>query len=194
MSCGPIVARPVTRVESAFDQSPPRDVRYHVVSSPSRLVIRSDPAVPVACSDRAAPLIYEAHSSEIRDPQAHLCLPRLDVLAGSLTWNSYLGRFLLIGEKQTGTTGMFFYSLSNDLVHWTSPRLLMGVELSFTHGCGDPDPKAYASFIDPASPSRSFDVTGRRGWLYYTQFNYRNCQMTLDRDLVRVPVELTVEP
>jgi hypothetical protein len=64
----------------------------------------------------------------------------------------------------------------------------------FTHSCGDADPKAYASLLDPTSAERNFGVTGRTGWLYYTQLNYRDCRMTLDRDLVRIPVEITTTP
>lgn len=131
---------------------------------------------------------------DVLDPQPRLCPPRLDVLAGSVTWNTYLGKFLLIGEKAVGQTGMFFFSLSDDLVRWTPPQLIVGVELVFTYTCGDRDPKAYASLLDAESPARNFDVTGRRGWLYYTQLNYRNCQMTLDRDLVRIPIEISGRP
>jgi hypothetical protein len=89
---------------------------------------------------------------------------------------------------------MLRLSTSTDLVHWTAPRAFHPAEFVFTHSCGDPDPTAYASFLDPTSPERNFSVTGRTGWLYYTQLNYRGCQMTLDRDLVRIPVEIRMSP
>ena len=60
--------------------------------------------------------------------------------------------------------------------------------------CGEPDPKAYASLLDPASPERNFGVTGQTAWIYYTQLNYQDCHMTLDRDLMRIPVEITMTP
>ena len=122
---------------------------------------------------------------------SQVCSSVLDVLAESLSWNTQLGRWLLIGSKQfSPTDGAFFFSTSTDLAHWTAPRAFHPVEFVFTHTCGDPDPKAYASFLDPTSPDRNFGVTGRTGWLYYTQFNYQDCHMTLDRDLMRIPIEI----
>jgi hypothetical protein len=51
-----------------------------------------------------------------------------------------------------------------------------------------------ASLIDPASTTRSFETIGRNPYLYMTRFNYfydgsGNCSMTLDRDLIRIPIE-----
>ena len=45
------------------------------------------------------------------------------------------------------------------------------------------------------SPVRNFDVTGKSGWLYYTQFNPPDCNTlgTYDCDL-RIPIELAIEP
>jgi hypothetical protein len=43
--------------------------------------------------------------------------------------------------------------------------------------------------LDPQSKSRNFETTGRRPYLYFTRFHYSACQQTLDRDLVRVPIE-----
>ena len=43
-------------------------------------------------------------------------------------------------------------------------------------------------------PERNFGVTGRTAWIYYTQLNYQDCHMTLDRDLMRIPVEITMTP
>lgn len=124
-----------------------------------------------------------------------VCPRLLDVLAESLSWNTQLGRWLLIGSKAfSPTDSAFFFSTSTDLVNWTDPKPFHKVELVFTHVCGEEDPKAYASFIDPSSPARNFDITGKTGWLYYTQFHYRDCHMTLDRDLMRIPVEITLTP
>ncbi|HEU0303354.1 MAG TPA: hypothetical protein VFR32_02110 [Gaiellaceae bacterium] len=117
--------------------------------------------------------------------------------AWTLSWNTYLGRWLVIGDStRTGTEGAFFLSMSSDLVHWSAPQPFLKTEIGGTYECGDTGPTAYASFIDPSSPARNFDVTGKRGWLYYTQFNPPNCRDpgTYDRDLVRIPIELAIEP
>ncbi len=117
--------------------------------------------------------------------------------AWTLSWNTYLGRWLVIGTgNRSGTEGAFFLSMSSDLVHWSNPQPFLSTELGDTYECGDTGPTAYASFIDPSSPARSFDVTGKKGWLYYTQFNPPNCNDpgAYDRDLVRIPIKLAIEP
>jgi hypothetical protein len=115
----------------------------------------------------------------------------------SLSWNTYLGRWLVIGtSNRSGTEAAFFLSMSSDLVHWSPPQPFLRTELVDTYECGDAAPTAYASFIDPSSPARNFDVTGKSGWLYYTQFNPPDCNTpgTYDRDLVRIRIELAIEP
>jgi len=52
------------------------------------------------------------------------------------------------------------------------------------------------SLIDPTSTSRSFETIGRHPYLYFTRFNMEywdpnTCWTTLDRDLIRIPVEFT---
>jgi hypothetical protein len=86
--------------------------------------------------------------------------------------------------------GVLFMATSKDLIHWSPIKALAEVELVGTYQCGDPNPIAYPALLDPSSPSRTFQTIGHRAYLYYTQFNYVNCRMTLDRDLVRVPVEI----
>jgi hypothetical protein len=53
-----------------------------------------------------------------------------------------------------------------------------------------PAGSAFPSVIDPGSTSRNFETVGKTAYLYYTQFHYTNCQQTLDRDLVRVPIAI----
>ena len=136
--------------------------------------------------------LADPYRATAADPYGRLCAPLTPALVESVSWNSALGRFVAIGSEQlVGGGARIFYALSADLVHWGPLRTLLPVELTFTYRCGDADPVAYASLLDPTSPSRSFDVTGAHPYLYFTRFNYANCQMNFDRDLVRVPVELT---
>ena len=44
--------------------------------------------------------------------------------------------------------------------------------------------------IDPKSTDRNFQTVGGTAYLYFTQFHYSNCEQTLDRDLVRVPIQI----
>jgi len=63
--------------------------------------------------------------------------------------------------------------------------------LPWTYQCGGANPIEYPSLIDPTSASRTFSTTGRQPYLYYTRLHYRDCRATLDRDLVRVPLQLS---
>jgi hypothetical protein len=139
-------------------------------------------------------------------PEQHVCAPVSSAIVGplrgleiySLTYNTYFGKYLLLGaamKDPTGQIGGFYFTLSDDLVHWSEPRLLMDAEIpQVSHKCGDPNPVRDASLLDPDSPARNFETTGKRANLYYTRFNYfydtgGNCSMTLDRDLIKVPIE-----
>jgi hypothetical protein len=131
-------------------------------------------------------------------PQDHICQPvsynEIQLMVESLTFNTYLDRYLLVGttvirEPDGETVSGIYYSLSDDLIDWTPRELIVEVESTQTHRCGDPDPVAYPSVLDPDSTSRNFETTGRRAYLYFTRFNYEACKETSDRDLVRVPIE-----
>ena len=78
----------------------------------------------------------------------------------------------------------FYYSLSDDLVHWSAPIRIMD-----TRAWGDVgELRLYPSLLDPASSSRNFETTGRSPWLYFTRFH--GGFGSLDRDLVRVRIAL----
>jgi hypothetical protein len=129
------------------------------------------------------------------------CVPvgggRIAEMAESLTYNTVLGRFLLVGlappvEASVGPkVGGIYFSTSKDLVHWTPRRLVTRAVSTHDYRCGGPSPLAYPSLIDPESPSRSFAISGAHPYLYYTQFRYGDCHKTADRDLVRVAIEVT---
>jgi hypothetical protein len=115
----------------------------------------------------------------------------------SLTYNRALGRYLLVGLAPPGplsigpkVTGIY-YSTSRDLITWT-PRTLIAPAVSVSsYLCGGPAPIAYPSVVDPRSSSRTYATSGRRPYLYFTQFHYTNCHQTPDRDLMRVPLEIS---
>jgi hypothetical protein len=115
----------------------------------------------------------------------------------SLTYNSVLGRYLLVGLAPPGPLSVgpqvrgVYYSTSSDLIHWT-PRTLVAPTVTVQgYNCGGPSPIAYPSVVDPHSSSRTYATSGRRPYLYFTQFHYVGCHQTPDRDLVRVPLEVT---
>ncbi|MEO1056186.1 MAG: hypothetical protein AAFY28_04650 [Actinomycetota bacterium] len=105
-----------------------------------------------------------------------------------LTWNTHLERFVAVGGYgQFGANGQYL-TTSTDLIEWTSPVFIQPAEFVFTSDTPPFEP--YATLIDPASESMSFDTTGARPYLYFTRINDMS---TLDFDLVRVPLRLDVE-
>lgn len=130
-------------------------------------------------------------------PCVPVATPEIGTMNESLTYNTYLDRYLLVGlvASRPGPSGKpvpgVYFSLSSDLIHWSRRRLIMEATSVQTFRYGGPDPIAHPSLIDPRSDSRTFATTGRRPYLYYTRFNYEGCQRTMNRDLVRRPIELS---
>jgi len=132
---------------------------------------------------------------------SHLCQPvsrnQIQKMSESLTFNAYVNRFLLVGTAGTrdSTTGRvvwgIYYSLSDDLIHWTPRQLIMEAETPWSYQCGDPNPILYPAVLDPKSTSRNFETTGKQVYLYFTRFNYASCEESSDRDLVRIPIEFS---
>jgi hypothetical protein len=128
----------------------------------------------------------------------HTCAPvSFEEIVGmtqSLTYNTYLDKYVLVspaarpGPGRGGVVWGFYYSTSDDLIDWSPRKLIREAEMPFTFECGDANPVAYPSLLDPESPSRNFETTGQRPWLYFTRFHYKDCRNQLNRDLVRVRV------
>ncbi|HVD41651.1 MAG TPA: hypothetical protein VNC16_11710 [Solirubrobacterales bacterium] len=114
----------------------------------------------------------------------------------SLTYNTFLGEYLLVGLAPPGKLSLgpkkpgVYFSTSPDLVHWSMRKLVLGVPTKQSFRCGQRSPIAYPSLIDPDSGSRTFETSGRHVFLYYTQMRYRDCRITPERDLVRMPLEV----
>jgi uncharacterized protein (TIGR03437 family) len=111
-------------------------------------------------------------------------------LHGSLTYNEYLGRWLLAGTAaQTldrQTTCGFYFSTSTNLLEWTRPQLLLPGKLPHPPCAqpGDADGSLiYPSLIDHEDTSPNFENTGQTPHLYYVRWN-----QGLNRDLLRAPV------
>lgn len=115
----------------------------------------------------------------------------------SLTYNEALGRYLLVGLAPPSADSVgpkargIYFSTSADLVHWSERKLITRAVTTHNFDCGGPSPLAYPSVIDPSSSSRTFATSGARPFLYYTQFRYRDCERTADRDLMLVPLAVT---
>jgi hypothetical protein len=126
-------------------------------------------------------------------PEEHLCRSftfgiGVHIDPGTISYNSVARQWIFVGAK----VGGFYYALSPDLMTWTKERRFYELTTTWEYQCGDPDPVLYPSLIDPSSTSRNFETSDGRAYVYYTVLHYPDCQQTLDRDLVRVPV--TIRP
>lgn len=117
-----------------------------------------------------------------------ICTAVVDAPAWSLTWNSHLERFVLLSEIPRLSRPGIYLRTSADLVEWSAPTLVMESEIGFANGFQTPF-EAYPSLIDHESPSRSFDVTGQEGYVYFTRINGYD---PLDFDLFRIPIRLEI--
>jgi hypothetical protein len=142
--------------------------------------------------------------TDTTDPAAaHVCKPLdfqgLAPMTESLTYNSYFNKYMLVGasSRPDPVTGeqvpAVYFTLSSDLIHWGTRRGIMKAEFPWTvTQCEDLNPINYPSILVGGS-SRNFDVVGRRAYLYFTRDHWSswhgNCSETLDRDLVRIPIE-----
>jgi len=136
-------------------------------------------------------------------PAAHVC-PAIDRnhLAGpvaSLVRHAPSGAYvaLFIAGNPAADSELpwaVFSAGSWDLVHWSPPRLVVPVARFDAIACPRSAPLAYPSLIDPSSPSVNFDTVGERAQLFLTRFNLEGCRTSLDRDLIRMPVSLTIDP
>ena len=101
----------------------------------------------------------------------------LEKIHESITYNNYLKAYVLVGMRYGPPGPGIYYAISNDLLHWSTPVKIMGL-----------DGIAYPSLIDPTDASRNFEYSNREPYIYYTRFNNGT---DLDRDLVRQKIRFT---
>jgi hypothetical protein len=131
---------------------------------------------------------------------SHVCEPvsgNLGDLNRNISYSTNLGKYVMVGKTRqfVSSLGIFtpgiFYSLSDDLIHWSTRELLTVVEDGSTWSCGDPEPMTYPALVDTDSPDRNFDSTDGSTYLYLTKDRHENCMSTFKRDLVRYPVQIS---
>ncbi|MFN0187975.1 MAG: cadherin domain-containing protein [Bacteroidia bacterium] len=129
-------------------------------------------------------------------PTGHTLTPLNDLndnigtMSESLTFNTYFNKWMLVGSSQQTINGStvygFFYSLSDDLIHWSFRKLIKQMPISWSQSSY---PKVlYPSIIDPTDTSRNFTYSGQEVYMYYTKMNSNT-----DRDLVRMKIRFNKE-
>ncbi len=120
----------------------------------------------------------------------------IGTLHESLTFNTYLGHYLLVGSGVFSGDGELvcgvYFSLSKDLINWSPAQLMLRTKLPYPpcNPDGLPDGSLiYPSLIDHADSSPNFEFTGQTPYLYFVRWN-----SGLDRDLMRVQIRLEIVP
>lgn len=137
------------------------------------------------------------------DSNGYTCktLPTLSSKIPSLLWHEksqgYIATFekvKRIRRRDARTDVIFAYSWSADLRTWTKPEKIF--TLQGDARCKTPQTRgAYPSIIDSTSKDGNFGTVGLTAHLYYTKFNLGpHCGLTLDRDLVRIPISINTRP
>jgi hypothetical protein len=127
-------------------------------------------------------------------PENHVCEPVAPEAFTSVTYNTYIKKYIAIGQKIVGNrdNSFAFYRLSDDLVRWSEPQKLFQTTTIGNWHTGDPAPTAYYSALDPNSPSANFDLTGQKMYLYFVRWRVNNKRfINRERDLLRVPIEFS---
>lgn len=144
----------------------------------------------------------DPYTTPVFDPAKHVCEP---IDPTHLPWavRSFLklqsGGFIVTMEGAFNTPSgehipAVYTSTSADLLHWSTPAVAQQFE---PH---DPVCTAtskhvlmysYPALLDPSSPTRNFETVGNSAYIYFLRV--RRCG-ALDRDLVRLPVNIEPKP
>lgn len=133
------------------------------------------------------------------DGQAHFsCMPidGLNKKIRSLLWHEISHKYIAIFEEIKKSNSnmrldvLFNYATSDDLINWSKTRNIISIQ--GPENCKTPQfSAAYPSILDSNSKDINFGTIDSSGYLYYTHFNLSdNCQLTLNRDLLRVPIKI----
>jgi hypothetical protein len=139
-------------------------------------------------------------TSPYTGPTPARCMSVLGIFGQpSLTYNTYLGRYMMFGMTAVGgpteVVGGFFYTLSSDLINWTPERFVRAAYIPwccFDWSRTDAIAAVYPSIIDHEDSTPNFERPGRTPYLYYTRPNDYPGRRDLDRDLVRIPMTITL--
>ncbi|MGO4706815.1 hypothetical protein AB4072_13685 [Microvirga sp. 2MCAF38] len=134
-----------------------------------------------------------------KDPKLHVCAPVASnvigrMIGGIVTYRDSGSVIAVFGDKRQDANGRWiegiFSSTSSDLLTWTRPSLIMEAQVLWDKSCEEPHAYFYPTLIDPDARTFSFEDVGTSGFLYLTRYQLDKCQVTWDRDLVRVPVTI----
>ena len=125
-------------------------------------------------------------------PETRNCAPvevdRLRWPVTGLVRHAASGLFIALMQNRARGGGVF-YATSPDLLHWSTPALLLPAIGPGAWSCADPAPIAHPSLLDPAAADRNFETGGVAPVLFATRLDVRNCRAA-GRELVRWDVHV----
>ena len=118
------------------------------------------------------------------------------VIPGNILSVKYIkafDRYIAVGG---GPRGRVIIRHSSDLVNWSEPSSITGIDRDPAEDSNKlrrgefPNRRWYFSLLDPNSPSRNFDIIGKKPYLYYIEFGDGKQRQSKIRKLMRVRVEI----
>jgi hypothetical protein len=106
----------------------------------------------------------------------------------SLTYNTYLGQYIIVGEGFVGTQCGTYFSLSHDLITWSTPYFLKPGKVGYGPCPGILGLTPYPTLVDHGAPGDNFETTGQTAFVYHSLWNSAT---TTDVDLIRAQVTFT---
>ena len=106
----------------------------------------------------------------------------------SVAYSTYFEKFILVDAASKGGVWGFYYSLSEDLLHWTPRKLIMEANVNINpDGATTGLRESYPTLIDHGDTTRNFSQVGQTPYLYWTRYD-QDAGDIYERDLVRVQV------
>lgn len=97
----------------------------------------------------------------------------------------WLAVFQAAPDKKYFPLSGFYFATSQDLMSWSTPRLLIPGKTLYDNPCSSGGRIiSYPSLLDPGSKGRNFDNTGNSATLYYASMKVVGCTVTSNRDLI----------
>ncbi len=106
----------------------------------------------------------------------------------SLSYSAFYQKFILVDSAQKSGVWGFYYSISDDLLHWTPRILIREANVNINpDGSTSGLRESYPTLIDHADTSRNFSNVGQTPYLYWTRWD-QDAVSDYDRDLMRVQI------
>ena len=131
------------------------------------------------------------------DPADHVLAPidqnlmtygNMEKMHFSLSYSTYFQKFILVGAAQLSGVWGFYYSLSDDFLHWTPRILIREANVNINpNGSTSGLRESYPALIDHADTSRNFSNVGQTPYLYWTRWDQDSFD-DYERDLMRVQI------